>query len=322
MISPKHERNMRLGVVSPCYNEEEVLPSSVEKLTELFRTLISKDKISAESFVLFVNDGSRDRTWEIISQSHKENPFVKGLCLAHNVGHQNAILAGMMVAKDMCDAVITIDADLQDDINAIEQMVDLFSEGTDIVYGMKVSRQADPIMKRISAEAFYKLQKKMGVDSVFNHADFRLMSKRALEALSQYPERNIYLRGIIPSLGFNTAMVDDVISERTAGKSKYSLKKMLGLAVDGITSFSTKPMYVISYIGLAFMVIGIFIALDVLISMIRGNNVPGWASMLLSIWIVGGMCLMAIGVLGVYIGKIYVEAKQRPRYIIKEFLND
>ena len=254
---------IRLATVSPCYNEEEVLEHSVERLTALFDQMVAEGKISADSFMLFVNDGSRDRTWTLIEQLHRENKYVKGMDLARNVGHQRAILAGMMKAKEMADAVVTIDADLQDDLAAIPKMVDHFKAGYDVVYGVKVSREADPVMKRMSAQAFYKLQRKMGVESVFNHADFRLMSRRALEMLSEYKERNIYLRGMIPMIGLPSTTVDDVISEREAGASKYTLKKMLNLAMDGITSFSVKPMYYILGLGILFLLTSVGIGIYV-----------------------------------------------------------
>ena len=231
---------IKLATVSPCYNEEDVLRHSAERLTALFERMIADGLISPDSMMVFVNDGSRDRTWQIISELHASNKYVRGINLARNVGHQNAIMAGMMTARQWADAVITIDADLQDDIECIPQMVRHFAEGHDIVYGVKVSRTADPLMKRMSAQAFYKLQKSMGVESVYNHADFRLMSKRALDMLAGYDERNVYLRGLIPMIGLPSTTVDDAISEREAGVSKYTLKKMLNLAVDGITSFSTR----------------------------------------------------------------------------------
>ena len=248
---------LKLAIVSPCYNEEEVLDTSVKRLNELFADLKGKEKISQDSFVLFVNDGSKDKTWEIISRLHEQDDHIKGLDLSHNVGHQNAIMAGMMQAKDLSDAVITIDADLQDDLQCIEQMVDAYNEGYDIVYGVKVSRKGDPAIKRMTAVAFYKLQEKMGVESVFNHADFRFLSRRVLEALSTYSERNLYLRGLIPLIGYNATTVDDTISERSAGKSKYTLSKMLNLALDGITSFSVKPIYFIMYAGVVFLFISL-----------------------------------------------------------------
>lgn len=312
---------LQLAIVSPCYNEEEILQTSAQKLNSLFDKLIEKGKISPKSFVLLVNDGSSDRTWEIIRQLHNDNRRFKGLCLARNVGHQNAIMAGMMQAKDISDAVITIDADLQDDINCIEQMIDAYEEGYDIVYGVKVSRKADPVMKRLTAVAFYELQKKMGVESVFNHADFRFLSRRVLQALSQYGERNLYLRGLIPLVGYDSTTVDDVITERQAGQSKYTLGKMLNLALDGITSFSVKPIYYVMYLGVAFIFISLLIGVYVLYSLISGTAEHGWASIMLSIWLVGGICILSIGGVGLYIGKMYVEVKHRPLYSVKEFLD-
>ena len=311
---------IRLATVSPCYNEELILESSVERLTTLFEELIEKKKISADSMMVFVNDGSRDRTWSLIERLHQENKYVRGICLTRNVGHQNAIMAGMMTAREWADAVITIDADLQDDLNAIEKMIDAHAEGSEIVYGVKVQRAADPLLKRLSAEAFYKLQANMGVESIMNHADFRLMSRRALDLLSQYQERNLYLRGLIPMLGLQSSQVDDVISERTAGASKYTLSKMLGLALNGITSFSIKPLYSIVYMGVLFLLISFGIGIYVLHALIAGTAVPGWSSLILSIWLVGGFVLIGIGTVGVYIGKIYSEVKGRPLYNIKEIL--
>ena len=311
---------IKLATVSPCYNEEEVLEHSVERLTQLFNHMIAEGKISNDSMMVFVNDGSKDRTWEIIEQLHAENRFVKGINLSRNVGHQNAIMAGMMTARKWADAVVTIDADLQDDLGALEKMVDECNTGYDIVYGVKVSRKADPLMKRLSAEAFYKMQKSMGVESVFNHADFRLMSRRALDMLAGYHERNLYLRGLVPMVGLKSTTVDDVISEREAGQSKYTLKKMLNLAMDGITSFSVKPIYIILYMGILFMVVTLMIALYVVRALILGTAVSGWASLILSIWFVGGFILIALGIVGLYIGKIYTEVKGRPLYNIQEVL--
>ena len=311
---------IRLATVSPCYNEEQVLEQSVNRLTTLFNDLISKQKISPDSLMVFVNDGSRDHTWDIICKLHEQNQHVRGINLARNVGHQNAIMAGMMTAKDWADAVITIDADLQDDLNAIEKMIDAHAEGSEIVYGVKVQRTADPPLKRLSAEAFYQLQATMGVESIMNHADFRLMSRKALEILSTYPERNLYLRGLIPMMGLKSARVDDVISERTAGVSKYTLSKMMGLALNGITSFSVKPLYGIVYMGLLFILISFGIGIYVLHALIVGTAVPGWSSLILSIWLVGGFVLIAIGIVGTYIGKIYQEVKGRPLYNIQEIL--
>ena len=312
---------IRLATVSPCYNEEEVLRHSVERLTALFERMMSEGLISKDSMMVFVNDGSRDRTWEIIKELHKENQYVRGINLAHNAGHQNAILAGMMTAREWADAVVTLDADLQDDIECIPQMVRHFEEGNDIVYGVKVSREADPFMKKFTAQAFYRLQNQMGVESVYNHADFRLMSRRALDMLSEYKEHNLYLRGLIPQIGLPHTTVNDVISERYAGSSKYTFGKMMGLALNGITAFSVKPLYAIFNIGLLFLIIAFIIGLYVAYSLIVGTAVQGWASLMLSIWLVGGFVLTSLGVIGTYIGKIYTEVKQRPLYHIQEILD-
>jgi len=311
---------IRLATVSPCYNEEEVLRHSVEQLTALFERMIGEGLITADSMMVFVNDGSRDGTWQLIKELHAENKYVRGINLARNVGHQNAIMAGMMTAKEWADAVVTIDADLQDNIECIPEMVRNLEQGNDIVYGVKVSRKADPLMKRLSAQAFYKLQNSMGVESVYNHADFRLMSRRALDMLADYRERNLYLRGLIPQIGLQSTTVDDVISERYAGQSKYTLRKMLNLAMNGITSFSVKPMYAVFYMGLFFLLIALGIGIYVIHALVAGTAVPGWASLILSIWIVGGFVLISLGVLGIYVGKIYTEVKRRPLYHIAEVL--
>ena len=309
-----------LATVSPCYNEEEVLETSVQRLTTLFERMIKEGRISPESVMVFVNDGSRDKTWELIQKLHKENHFVRGINLSRNVGHQNAIMAGMVTAREWADAVVTIDADLQDDIEVIPRMVDDFEKGYEIVYGVKVSRQADPLMKRLSAQAFYKLQSKMGVESVFNHADFRLMSRRAIEMLMEYKEKNLYLRGLIPMIGLSTTTEDDVISERVAGSSKYTLKKMLSLALNGIAAFSVKPIYLILYLGVLFLLISFAIAIYVAHAIIVGTAASGWASIMLSIWFVGGVVLLALGIVGLYIGNIYKEVKRRPLYHVRDVL--
>lgn len=311
---------IRLATVSPCYNEEEVLEQSVQRLTALFDRMIAESLIMADSIMVFVNDGSRDHTWEIISHLHAENKYVCGINLSRNCGHQNAIMAGMMTARHWVDAVVTIDADLQDDLEAIPQMVKACQGGKDIVYGVKVSRTADPWLKSFSAEAFYRMQSAMGVESIFNHADFRLLSRRALDLLAEYPERNIYLRGLIPALGLPSATVDDVLSERTAGHSKYNLSRMLGLAMDGITSFSIKPIYGVLYLGVLFLVIAFGIGIYVLHALLTGTAVPGWSSLILSIWLVGGFVLIGIGTTGIYVGKIYQEVKRRPLYHIQDIL--
>lgn len=298
------------------------MEQSADHLTALFEELIRQEKISDDSVIVFVNDGSRDRTWEIITRLHSRNPRIRGINLAHNVGHQNAIMAGMMTAKDWADAVITLDADLQDDYRTcIPQMVDDFLSGNDIVYGVKVSRKADPLLKRMSAQAFYRLQEKMGVNSIFNHADFRLMSRQALEMLAGYKERNLYLRGLIPLIGLRSATVDDHISEREAGRSKYTLRKMLNLALDGITSFSVKPIYYVIYLGFLFLLISLGIGVYVIHAFISHTEVAGWASLILSIWLVGAMLMISIGTVGLYIAKIYGEVKRRPLYNISQILD-
>lgn len=310
----------KIATVSPCYNEEEVLVHSVERLTALFERMIAEGIISDDSVMVFVNDGSRDRTWEIIRELHEKNKYVRGINLSRNVGHQNAIFAGMMTAREWVDAVITLDADLQDDIECIPQMVRHFQEGYDIVYGVKVSREGDPLMKRMTAQAFYRMQSKMGVESIYNHADFRLMSRRSLDMLSTYKEHNLYLRGLIPQIGLPSTTVDDVISERYAGTSKYTLSKMMGLALNGITAFSVKPLYAIFNIGVLFLVVAFGIGIYVAYALLTGKAVQGWASLILSVWLVGGFVLTALGIIGTYIGKIYTEVKRRPLYHVAEIL--
>lgn len=310
----------KLIIVSPCYNEEAILRYSADTLTSFLKRVITLGKIAPSSRILYVNDGSRDRTWSLIEELHKDNSFVEGLSLAKNVGSELAVMAGMMAARERADVVVTIDADLQDDVEAIEEMINHYLAGCDIVYGVKTSREADPWLKRITAEGFYRLQQNMGINVIFNHTNFRLMSKRALEALSEYSERNLYLRGIIPQLGFRSAEVEDVIRERTAGESKYNYTKLLLLAVDGITSFSTKPISFIVGMGLFSLLISIVMAIYVLVSYVEHLSVPGWASLMLSLWFIGSMLLLSIGVVGQYIGKIYIEVKARPRYHIDQYL--
>ena len=312
---------VRLATVSPCYNEEEVLHHSVERLSALFERMIAEGLITPDSMMVFVNDGSRDRTWQIIRELHGENKFVKGINMSRNVGHQNAIMAGMMTVREWADAVVTIDADLQDDIECIPQMVRHLEEGNDIVYGVKVSREADPFMKKFTAQAFYKLQSSMGVESVYNHADFRLMSRRALDMLASYPEHNLYLRGLIPQIGLQHTTVDDVISERYAGQSKYTLGKMLRLALNGITAFSVKPLFLIFNLGVIFLVIAFCIGIYVVRALVVGTAVPGWSSLILSIWLVGGFVLISLGIVGTYLGQIYTEVKHRPLYHVAEILD-
>lgn len=311
---------IKLATVSPCYNEEAVLRHSFERLTALFERMITDGLITADSMMVFVNDGSRDNTWQIIKELHANNKYVRGINLSRNVGHQNAIMAGMLTARQWADAVITIDADLQDDIECIPQMVKKCEAGSDIVYGVKVSRQADSLTKRWSAQAFYKLQSSMGVESVYNHADFRLMSRRALDMLAEYKEHNLYLRGLIPQIGLQCDTVDDTISERFAGNSKYTISKMLSLAMNGVTSFSARPLYAIVHMGIIFIVIALCIAIYVIHALITGTAAPGWSSLILSIWLVGGFVLVSIGIVGIYIGKIFTEVKHRPLYHIAEII--
>jgi glycosyltransferase involved in cell wall biosynthesis len=312
---------IKLAIVSPCYNEEAVLRHSAERLTSLLKRMSADGLVTADSMLVFVNDGSRDNTWDIIEDLHHSNRHVRGINLTRNVGHQNAIFAGMMTARNWADAIVTIDADLQDDIECIPKMVRHFEEGYDIVYGVKVSRQADPLIKRITAQAFYRLQNTMGVESVYNHADFRLMSKRALDMLGTYQEHNLYLRGLIPQIGLPSTTVDDIISERYAGTSKYTLKKMLHLATNGITAFSVKPMYAIFYLGVVFLLISFCIGIYVIHAFMVHSAIPGWASLILSIWLVGGFIIISIGITGLYIGRIYGEVKHRPLYHIQEILD-
>lgn len=311
---------IKLGIVSPCYNEEDVLPLSVSKFERLFDDLKSRRIIADDSFVMFVNDGSQDKTWELISRFHEEKKFIFGVNLTHNVGHQNAIMAGMMTAYPLCDALITIDADIQDDLNCIEQMIALCEQGNDIVYGVKKSRKKDSFTKRTTAVAFYKLQEMMGVKAVFNHADFRLMKKEAVERLAQYHEKNLYLRGLMPTIGHKTATVNDTISEREAGKSKYTLRKMLHLAADGIFSFSTTPIKYIFGAGFLFMFAFIVTIVYIIVALVSEHVVQGWASMMASLWFIGSFIMLALGIIGEYIGKIYIEVKGRPLYHVQETL--
>lgn len=312
----------RLAIVVPCYKEEEVLEICSEALRGVLANLIEKGKITDDSYVMFVNDGSKDRTWELIESEHNKYPDrVKGVNLAGNVGHQYALTAGLMVAKDMCDISVSIDADLQDDIHVIEEMVDAYYAGNDIVYGVRNDRSSDTFFKRATAQGFYKFMEIMGVKTVYNHADFRLMSKRALEHFSKFKESNLFLRGMMPLIGYNTTSVYYSRKERVAGESKYPLKKMLALAFNGITSFSVKPISLILSVGVAIIVLAILAAIYALVVHFMGNTVPGWTSLMLSIWFLGGLQLFAIGLVGMYIGKIYMEVKERPRYNIEKILN-
>lgn len=307
-------------IVVPCYNEQEVLADSNNRLLKLIQQMISDNIISSNSRILYVNDGSKDSTWQIIKQLHDDIPFVCGVNLAKNVGHQNALVAGLTVAQDMGDAIITIDADLQDDINVIPEMVKKYQEGNDIVYGVRKERLTDSFFKRQSALFFYKLMEILGVNTIYNHADFRLMSNRAIKELLKYKERNLFLRGIVPLIGYQTANVYYNRNRRTAGKSKYSFLKMLNFAIDGITSFSIRPVRMVFILGLVFILISLCILIYALHALLSGNAVQGWTSIILSIWFVGGCILMGLGIVGEFIGKIYIEVKNRPRYNIEEII--
>ena len=311
---------MRLAIVVPCYNEEKVICESAKRLTHILHHLIESKKIAENSFILFVNDGSKDKTWPMIEELFAADKHIFGLSLALNRGHQNALLAGLMCAKDICDAAISIDADLQDDVNCIESMVDAHLAGFDIVYGVRSSRKSDTFFKRTTALAFYRLMSWLGAKSVYNHADYRLMSRRALQHLALYPERNLFLRGIIPTIGYKSTCVYYERHERFAGESKYPLRKMINFAIEGITSFSIKPIRFISSMGFLILFITLIMAIYTLVSFFMGDTVEGWASLMLSLWFLGSVLLIAIGIIGEYIGKIYIEVKQRPRYTIDTFL--
>ena len=313
--------NEVLAIVVPCYNEEEVLPESIEILRGVLNELKSTGSISEKSFLLLVDDGSRDRTWEIIKENHDNSGDVWGQKLSKNCGHQCALLSGLMTAKERADLSISIDADLQDDVGVIRDMVEKYHDGCEIVYGIRGSRKKDSFFKRSTAQGFYKLLSSMGVKTVYNHADFRLMSKKALEELSQYHESNLYLRGLIPLLGLKTGEVVYERGERKAGESKYPLKKMLALAANGITSFSTQPIKMVLRTGVLVLFVCLAAAIYAFVSYMSGNVEKGWTSLILSIWFLGGVQLIAIGVIGEYVGRIYSEAKHRPLYHIEELLD-
>ena len=312
----------RLYMIIPCYNEEKVLPITSEMFLEELNLLIAKDKISENSRILFVNDGSKDKTWDLIKElSEKDEHFI-GICQSRNRGHQNAVLAGMMEAKDVADITISIDCDGQDDIAAMEAMVDRYHEGCEIVYGVRSNRDTDTFFKRFTAEAFYKLINKMGGELVYNHADYRLMSKRALKGLLEFDEVNIFLRGMVPMVGYQSDIVTYERAERFAGESKYPLKKMLSFAFEGITSLSVKPIKMIFNVGILICIISVLAIIYCLVRHFTNNTVSGWTSLVMSIWFLGGLQLIAIGMVGQYIGKIYLETKARPKFIIEQVLND
>ena len=314
-------RGNTLYIVVPCYNEEEVLPETARRLADKLRTLMRGGKIGPGSRVLFVNDGSKDGTWDVISRLHQKDPLLCGADLSRNRGHQNALLAGLMTAKDRSDMAISMDADLQDDVDAVDAMVDKYLAGADIVYGVRSSRKTDTFFKRTTAEAFYRMMDLLGAETVFNHADYRLMSRRALEGLAQFKEVNLFLRGIVPMIGYPTDTVEYERGERFAGESKYPLKKMLSFALEGVTSLSVKPLRMITGLGfLVFLVSLVMIGYNV-VRWATGNTVTGWASLACSVWLIGGLILLSLGVIGEYVGKLYLESKGRPRFLIREVLD-
>lgn len=311
------ERQPRIAIVVPCYNEEDALRHTMPVLLEILGRLSDKRTISPDSYILCVDDGSRDATWSIIKELHADDTRVRGISLAHNRGHQYALLAGLMTAREQSDAVISIDADLQDDPEAVTGMIGHYLNGADIVYGVRKSRRTDTWFKRNSARWFYRLQQSMGLQTVYDHADYRLMSRRALEILAEYGEHNLFLRGIIPQIGLRTAVVEYDRANRVAGESKYPLSKMLSFSIDGITSFSAKPLRMIFITGFALLALTVGVTLYVLVSHFVGRTVGGWTSIMLSLWLLGSLILMAIGIVGEYVGKIFTEVKNRPRYDIE-----
>lgn len=310
-----------LYLVIPCYNEQEVLPETAKRLKEKMGEMIRSGAVSPDSRVVFVDDGSKDKTWELIAGLHAQDDLFSGIKLSRNKGHQNALLAGLMTVKDKADMVISMDADLQDDINVVDQMVEKYKEGNDIVYGVRSSRQTDTFFKKFTAQGFYKVMKALGVEIVYNHADYRLMSKRALEGLEQFSEVNLFLRGIVPLIGYPSCTVEYERGERFAGESKYPLKKMLSFACEGITSFSVKPIRLITSLGFIIFSISIIMLIYFLVVYLMGKTVAGWTTIVISVWAIGGLQLLALGVIGEYIGKIYMETKARPKFIVQEFLN-
>lgn len=316
----EQERGKILYLVIPCYNEEEVLPETSKRLVAKLNTMIAADLISQDSKIVFVNDGSKDRTWQLIRQYHEKNPMIQGINLSRNKGHQNALLAGLMTVKEYCDMAISMDADLQDDVDAIDQFVKKYYEGCEVVYGVRSERKTDSFFKRASAQSFYKLMLHMGIEIVYNHADYRLMSRRALDEMEGFKEVNLFLRGIVPLIGFPSDVVTYERHERFAGESKYPLKKMLNFAFDGITSFSVKPIRMVTTLGIIIFAISILMLIYFLITWCIGWTVPGWTSIVVSVWAIGGLQLLAIGIIGEYIGKIYMETKARPKFIVQEYL--
>ena len=313
-------RNTILSIVVPCYNEQEVIEETAKQLSNVLNELIQSEMVSSESFVIFVNDGSKDKTWEKIAELHHKNPLIAGINLANNVGHQNALMAGLYTAKSTCDAMITIDADLQDDISAIKKMLVEFYNDNDVVYGVRSNRKKDTLFKKYSALLFYKFMMFLGTETVYNHADYRLLSKRAVEQLLLFREKNLFLRGIVPLIGFRSAKVLYERNERFAGETKYPFSKMLNFAIDGVTSFSVKPLRIIFVVGFLFLFLTIAMGAYILYQYFNHNVVSGWSSLILSLWLIGSIVIISLGIIGEYIGKIYTEVKDRPRYNIESVL--
>ena len=311
-----------LYLVIPCYNEEEVLADTAGKLDKKMKELMAEGLIDVKSRIIFFNDGSMDLTWKIIEDLHNKDTLFGGINLTRNRGHQNALLAGLMTVKDDADIVISLDADLQDDINVFEEMLRKNNEGYDVVYGVRNDRKKDSFFKRHTAQMFYKLTNKLGGDLIYNHADFRLMSRRALEGLAQFEEVNLFLRGIVPLIGYPSTIVEYERKERLAGKSKYPLKKMMSFAIEGITSLSIKPMRFVTGMGIFVFLVSIAMMIYAFVSYFTGRVVAGWTSILISVWAIGGMVLLGLGIVGSYIGKIYLETKKRPRYIVEKYINE
>ena len=311
----------KLFIIIPCYNEQEALPITSKRLVELTDDMIGKGLIAPESRIVLVDDGSKDATWQVISDLHARDPRFEGVKLAHNAGHMNALWAGMTLSSGRCDCVITIDADLQDDVNAVYGFLEEFGKGADVVYGVRSSRETDTVFKRTTAQGFYRMMHRLGVEMVYNHADYRLLSARALEALLSFGEVNMFLRGMVPLLGFRTAKVFYARGERVAGESKYPLKKMIAFAMEGITSMSNRPIRFILILGMLCALLGLIMAIYTIARAIGGHTVAGWASLMMSIWLLGGLQLMSLGLIGEYVGKIYMETKRRPKFILEEHLH-
>ncbi len=311
-----------LYLVIPCYNEEEALPETAKQLEQKMLSLMQKQLIHQNSRIVFVNDGSKDKTWKLIQQYHEENHLFQGVNLSRNKGHQNALLAGLMTVKTFCDVTISLDADLQDDIDAIDHMMEKYYSGCEIVYGVRNSRETDTFFKKTTAEGYYHLMQFLGADIVFNHADYRLMSRKALDGLEQFKEANLFLRGIVPMIGYQTGEVYYARKERTAGESKYPLKKMLSFAWEGLTSLTIKPIKMVTTCGAIVFFVSIIMLIYCLIRHFTGETIQGWTSTVVSVWAIGGLQLLSIGIIGEYIGKVYLESKARPKYFVTEYLND